>query len=138
MIDLMHSMRPRSLRHFPSCCSRRVGGVLGTHRCSLCIMVGSEDSTHPTIYNLLGNDYLVPCRQSQDRTDDLPHYLLSRISVTGPSLIRETCIMAPNRPVAVGIPCALMALMNSSYRGMAVSGAAASIKLGRRPLLQSP
>jgi len=28
-------------------------------------------------------------------------YLLSRINVTGPSLTSSTCIMAPNRPVAV-------------------------------------
>src|SRR5205823_11299496 len=64
--------------------------------------------------------------------------LLSRRRVTGPSLTSSTCIMAPKRPVAVGTPWARTAVTNASYSGTAISGGAASTKLGRRPLRQSP
>src|SRR5262249_56641547 len=72
----------------------------------------------------------------------LPHtpapYRLSRINVTGPSLTNSTCIMAPNRPVAVGTPWARTASTNASYSGTAISGGAAPMKLGRRPFWASP
>src|SRR5438876_229532 len=41
--------------------------------------------------------------------------LLSRMSVTGPSFVNSTCIIAPKRPVAVGTPSAFTPLMNASY-----------------------
>src|SRR5262245_52273125 len=65
-------------------------------------------------------------------------YLLSRIRVTGPSLTSSTCIIAPKRPVATGTPWARTASQNASYIGIASGGAAASMKLGRRPFRQSP
>src|SRR5437879_1639650 len=53
-------------------------------------------------------------------------YLLSTISVTGPSFTSSTCIIAPKRPEAVRTPRARTALRNSSYSGTAISGGAAS------------
>src|SRR5262249_6160105 len=55
------------------------------------------------------------------------------ISVTGPSLPSSTLIPAPNCPAATGTPSARIALRNESYIGMACSGRAAPMKLGRRP-----
>ena len=54
--------------------------------------------------------------------------------VTGPSLIRETCISAPNSPLST-LPSSKDAssFLNSSYRGMARSGLAARMKEGLFP-----
>src|SRR5438105_9903804 len=66
----------------------------------------------------------------------------SRISVTGPSFTSSTSIMAPNSPVSTRVPLpaprSLSSATNRSYKGIATSGGAASMKLGRRPLLASP
>ena len=63
---------------------------------------------------------------------------LSTISVTGPSLTRETSIRARKRPVATRTPRCWTARVKWSYSFSASSGGAASAKLGRRPLRQSP
>ena len=56
--------------------------------------------------------------------------------VTGPSFTRETAISAPNSPVSTCvIPRCLSPSLNASYKGIAVSGRAAAIKLGRLPFL---
>src|SRR5438094_8105104 len=66
----------------------------------------------------------------------------SRIRVTGPSFTSSTSIIAPNSPVATCTPLAaprsLISATNRSYSGTASSGGAASMKLGRRPLVTSP
>src|SRR5437762_2895929 len=50
--------------------------------------------------------------------------------------------MAPNSPVSTRVPLpaprSLSSATNRSYKGIATSGGAASMKLGRRPLLASP
>jgi len=58
--------------------------------------------------------------------------------VTGPSFTSSTSIAAPNSPVSTGRPVSRSSSRKRSYRGMAVSGRAASTKLGRRPLRASP
>src|SRR5207247_8373225 len=75
-----------------------------------------------------------PSPKPEGESASLRGHLLSTINVTGPSLTRSTCISAPKRPVAVGIPSALVALINASYSGTAISGRAASTKDGPRPL----
>ena len=59
--------------------------------------------------------------------------LVSIHKVTGPSLSRSTFISAPNSPVSTGRPLSRQRAMNASYSGMAVSGRAALVKLGRLP-----
>ena len=61
-------------------------------------------------------------------------FLESMKMVTGPSLIRETCISAPNSPLST-LPSSKDAnsFLNSSYRGMARSGLAARMKEGLFP-----
>src|SRR5690242_13067189 len=72
------------------------------------------------------------------REDD--HF--SRISVTGPSFTNSTSIIAPNSPVSTFVPLpaprSRSNATNRSYSGVAISGAAASTKLGRRPFCTSP
>ncbi len=58
--------------------------------------------------------------------------------VTGPSLINETSIIAPNIPVFTLTFSFLIFSLSSSYNFFACSGLAALIKLGRLPLLVSP
>jgi len=57
--------------------------------------------------------------------------------VTGPSLTSSTCIEAPKTPVATGTPRLASSAQNASYSGSAVSGRAASEKLGRLPFAVS-
>ena len=59
---------------------------------------------------------------------------LSRMMVTGPSLTSSTSIAAPNSPWRTGTPRASRAVPNSCTNGSATAGAAAPVKLGRRPL----
>src|SRR5204863_2783270 len=63
-------------------------------------------------------------------------------SVTGPSFTSSTSIIAPNSPVSMTVPLpaprSFRSATNRSYKGIATSGGAASMKLGRRPLLESP
>src|SRR5690606_8097984 len=75
-------------------------------------------------------------KPSQRRT--FPFSRLSRIRVTGPSLVKETCIIAPNTPVSTVTPWLRSSSLNRSYSPDAISGAAAAVKLGRRPFRQSP
>ncbi|CCZ23297.1 unknown [Coprobacillus sp. CAG:235] len=56
--------------------------------------------------------------------------------VVGPSLIRETFIIAPKIPVSVWTPAFSNALLKYSYNGFDISGLAASKKLGLLPFLQ--
>lgn len=44
------------------------------------------------------------------------HYLLSTIKVTGPSLIKETSIIAPNFPVSTCNPCLRTSSLKKSYK----------------------
>src|SRR5690606_38571373 len=67
-----------------------------------------------------------------------PFSRLSRIRVTGPSLVKDTCIIAPNMPVSTFTPWLRSSSLNRSYNLDAISGAAAAVKLGRRPFRQSP
>lgn len=46
----------------------------------------------------------------------LQHYLLSTIKVTGPSLIKETSIIAPNFPVSTCNPCLRTSSLKKSYK----------------------
>lgn len=54
----------------------------------------------------------------EDHTYPLFHhyYLLSTIKVTGPSLIKETSIIAPNRPVSTCSPCLRSSSLKKSYK----------------------
>lgn len=58
--------------------------------------------------------------------------------VTGPSFIMVTCISAPNSPVWQFMPLAFIFSIAFSYSGTAISGLAASVKLGLFPFLASP
>src|SRR5438034_11684248 len=66
----------------------------------------------------------------------------SSTSVTGPSFTSSTSIIAPNSPVStctlLPAPRSLSNATNRSYSGIAMSGGAASTKLGRRPFCTSP
>ena len=53
--------------------------------------------------------------------------------VTGPSLTRETSIMAPKRPYLTGIPLCASARPKSSTMERACSGGMAAVKAGRFP-----
>jgi hypothetical protein len=56
--------------------------------------------------------------------------------VTGPSLMSATFISAPKVPVAIGLPNKTSKFLTKLwYNGIAFSGAAALIKLGRFPFL---
>ncbi len=55
---------------------------------------------------------------------------MSSIMVTGPSFTDETSMSAPNLPVSTLKPLFLHSSITSSYKGMAVSGLAASEKPG--------
>ena len=49
------------------------------------------------------------CRMTGSRCTRYSRVLVSMTSVTGPSLTRATCIIAPKRPVATGRPSAAVA-----------------------------
>ena len=52
---------------------------------------------------------------------------------------RDLHVSAPNAPVATfSTPRTAISVTNCSYNGSAISGLAASVKLGRRPFRQSP
>ena len=58
-------------------------------------------------------------------------YLLSTISVTGPSLIKDTSIIVWKRPVLTETTFCLVRLIKCSYSAFALSGPAAWINDGR-------
>ena len=62
----------------------------------------------------------------------------SRITVTGPSLTRATCISVRKRPAATSPPSSPRRSTTAATSGSACSGRAAAIQLGRRPALVSP
>ena len=62
------------------------------------------------------------------------YFFDSIIIVTGPSFKRETFISAPKTPVLMTGICFLHSSTKYSYKGIATSGLAASIKEGRFPL----
>ena len=56
--------------------------------------------------------------------------------MTGPSLVKETCISAPNSPEYTFSPVSDFNFkINSSYNGIAMSGFAAVMKEGLLPFL---
>src|SRR5699024_12679330 len=54
--------------------------------------------------------------------------------VTGPSLVKETSIIAPNLPVSTWTPAAVNFSLKISYISSAFVGCIAFVKLGRLPL----
>ncbi len=58
----------------------------------------------------------------------------SRTSVTGPSLVRLTCMSAPNTPVSTWAPCSRRAATKAATRGSLTGRGAAALQEGRRPL----
>src|SRR5262249_51100231 len=75
----------------------------------------SQYAPQPMLPSHLVQQYLQRfLRKQLIRHMDPASYLLSTISVTGPSLTSSTCIIAPKRPVAVWIPCARTPATNSS------------------------
>src|SRR5262249_53008302 len=80
----------------------------------------------------------VPAPRRGRRENDARANQRSSQMVTGPSFTESTSIMAPNSPVSVRRPRSRMSATNRSYNGIATSGLAASMKLGRRPLTASP
>src|SRR5215207_1369609 len=58
--------------------------------------------------------------------------------VTGPSLTRATCIIAPKTPVSTCAPRSRSAVTTASTSGSATGPGAAADQVGRRPLRASP
>ena len=59
---------------------------------------------------------------------------MSRLMVTGPSLVKVTCMSAPKRPVETGAPRLVNASATASMIGSATEPGAAGSQVGRRPL----
>ena len=77
---------------------------------------------------------LAPWRErSKPRHGYVDGHGSSMMKVTGPSLASSTSIMAPNSPVATGIPWCFSSWTKRSIMARACSGGAARVKLGRRP-----
>ena len=56
------------------------------------------------------------------------------MSVTGPSLVKVTCISAPKTPVATSAPSRRKEETKASIRGSLIARGAAALHDGRRPL----
>src|SRR2546426_819793 len=115
----------------------------------------AREPRHVPLRELRGGAALVHCRRHD--TEREPQHLeqlaaprapareddhRSSTSVTGPSFTSSTSIIAPNSPVStctrLPAPRSLSNATNRSYSGIAISGDAASTKLGRRPFCTSP
>ena len=59
------------------------------------------------------------------------------MSVTGPSLVNQTCMSAPKTPVATSAPSRRNEETNASIRGSLIARGAAALHDGRRPLRRS-
>src|SRR2546430_7211896 len=143
---------PRSpLFPSPPLSRSRRAGLARRHRAGLV----PRQPRHVRLGLLRGQQRLV--HVGRDRAERQPQHLeqlaaprrpageddhLSRIKVTGPSFTSSTSIMAPNSPVSTRVPVpaprSRSSATNRSYSGIATSGGAASMKLGRRPLPASP
>src|SRR5213075_1994348 len=113
--------------------------ALGVRARYLARQVGLVDVGRPHFVRDVDQCQQVPATRRLRREDDTRAFAhRSSQSVTGPSFTSSTSIIAPNSPVSVGTPRARIFATNSSYSGMACSGRAASMKLGRRPFSALP
>ena len=89
---------------------------------------------------IVGAHLVLERRAVGHRSESSPRFLgqTSSISVTGPSLVSSTAMLAPKEPVATVAPKRRSSVTSSSISRAASSGAAAATNDGRRPLRVSP